>query len=98
MIALVKLLESVTDFGGYVTYVFEFLDKMPDKYIMCTKCPNWDSKVLKKGDIGYLHYEERIAGRDKWFDGVNMVPYLYNWIQFMKFIPKTEDNNEEYII
>lgn len=101
MVALTELLEAEEDFGGYITYVFLVLDeeiRKCTKYIMCTRFPNWNTKILKKGDIGYLHFEERQAGIDKWFDGQNFIPYQYNSVQFMKFVSKTNESNEEYII
>lgn len=101
MIALVKLVAWNKDLGGYVTYVFECLEEYmikETKYIMCTKFPNWEHKTLKLEDIGYLHFEERRAGIDKWFDGVNMVPYRYNTVQFMKFVNKPEKEDHKYIM
>ena len=101
MVVLTELLEAEEDFGGYITYVFRVLDKEIQrltKYILCTRFPNWEHKTLKKGDVGYLHVEERQAGIDKWFDGEQFILYQYNFIQFMKFVSKTDESDEKYII
>ena len=50
--------------GIYLVYVFEL---GIDKYIMCTQLPNWDISQITIGDIGYITYEDAIAG-DKYFD------------------------------
>lgn len=101
MVALVKLIENEKDSLGYITYVFECLEDYmiaQTKYIMAVRYPNWDHKMLKIGDIGYLHYVEIRAGIDKWFNGKEMVPYNYDTIQFIKFIYKTENKDHQYIM
>lgn len=84
---------------GYVTYVFECLDKeiiKETKYIMCTRFPNWDHRKIELDEIGYLNFFEIRAGIDKWFDGSKMIPYNYSNIQFIKFVAKKDKN--DYII
>lgn len=100
MIALVKLIASETDSLGYITYVFENLEDhtASSKYIMCIRYPNWDAKMLKLGDIGFVHCEEIRAGIDKWFDGTKMVPYNYNTVQFIKFVYKSEEEDCKYVM
>lgn len=101
MVALVKLVAKTTDNCDYTTYVFKCLeDDMIKKtpYIMCTKFPNWNSSIIKIGEIGYLDFVEIRAGIDKWFDGKDFVPYHYNNIQFIRFIPKPETEDREYIM
>lgn len=66
---------------------------------MVIKFPNWSTPSIKIGDEGYLHYEERKAGIDEWYDGTNMIKYKYDNIQFIKFVPKpTEEEKEIYLI
>ena len=101
MVALVKLVADEHNPLDYTTYVFECLEdemRKETKYILCTRFPNWDHRALKLGEIGYLEFEEIRAGMDKWFDGNTMVPYRYNMIQFIRFITKPEETDEEYRI
>lgn len=101
MVALTKLIASNRDSLDYITYVFKNLeDNIPSrlKYIMCVRYPNWNSKNLKLGDKGYLHYEEVRAGIDKWYNGKEMVPYKYDAVQFIKFIPLQTEKEHEYIM
>lgn len=101
MTILAKLVAKEHDVLGYVTYVFECLDVeviKHSKYIMCTRYPNWNHRNIDLGEVGYLNCMEIRAGIDKWFDGHKMIPYNYNGIQFIKFIPKPENTNYEYIL
>lgn len=103
MVVRAKLVAQDQDLCGYSTYVFECLDDeiiKQTKYLMCTRFPNWDHRALNIGDTGFLHFEEREAGRDKWYDIQTQQYYTFNYdiVQFIKLIeiPKTEDN--EYIM
>lgn len=101
MVALAKLVAKTTDSQDYTTYVFKCLEDYMIKqtpYIMCTKWPNWNSKVINIGDVGYLDFMEIRAGIDEWFDGKNFIPYNYNNIQFIRFVPKPETEDHEYIM
>lgn len=100
MTVLAKLVASLDDGCGYIVRVFERLEDFTEetKYIMCTQFPNWDTKPIKINEVGYLNFVEIRAGLDTWFNGSTMVPYNYNLIQFIKFVPKSEDNNQEYIM
>lgn len=96
-----KLVASVRDVGGYITYVFQNMDKSysPDtKYLMCIRYPNWNNCPIKLGDIGYLNFIEVKAGIDKWYDGENFIPYKYDAIQFLKFIPEPDSLDANYIM
>lgn len=84
-----KLVAREVDPLGYVTYVFETPD-LESKYLMCVQFKNWDHRLLQIGEVGYVTYREIIAGMDKWFDGNDFIPYRYDNIQFIKFIPKIE--------
>ena len=97
MTVLAQLVAKESDIAGYITYVFECLDKEIDtKYIMCTRYPNWNHRVIDIGEVGYLNSCEIRAGVDQWFDGEKMIPYNYNGIQFNKFVskPREKDKNE----
>lgn len=96
---LAKLLETSNDLFGYITYVFEILEEEEiqfsnSKYLMCIRYPNWDHRPLEKGEVGYLKYNEVRAGLDTWYDGKDFIPYKYNDIQFLKFIKKTNNEDE----
>jgi len=96
MTVLAKLVAKESDTMGYVTYVFECLDteiKKETKYIMCTRFPNWDHRIIELDEIGYLNFFEIQAGISKWFDGNKMIPYNYNNIQFIKFVKKKSQDN-----
>lgn len=100
MVLLVKLVASQEDLYGYITYVFRNLESENEftKYIMCVRYPNWEGKLLQLGDEGYLHFEEVRAGIDKWFNGEQMIPYNYDAIQFMKFVPKPIEEDYKYVM
>ena len=98
---LAKLVAKESDTLDYTTYVFECLDSdvvKYSKYIMCTRYPNWDHRNIELDEIGYLNFMEIKAGVDTWFDGSKMIPYLYNGIQFIKFVHKPESKNYSYIM
>ena len=40
----------------------------------------------KLGEEGYLQIRYISAGKDKWFDGKDFIPYKYTNIQFLKFV------------
>lgn len=95
-----KLIAKESDPLNYTTYVFESLDESQEKfllskYLMCVKFPNWDHRELNLGDVGFLYYKVNMEGIDKWFNGIELVPYQYSHIQFIKFIdkPVVIDNN-----
>lgn len=95
--AKVKLLCQETDNQGYTTYVFEVLEdseinRFHSKYIMVVRWPNWEHRMLLNGEIGFLNFEEIIAGETQWFDGKDFVPYKYSAIQFNKFVSEQQIN------
>lgn len=103
MVIKAKLVAQDEVLNGYSTYVFECLDdeiKKESPYCMCVRFPHWDHKRLKIGEEGYLHFEEREAGKDKWYDIKTNEWYSFNYdmVQFIRFIdiPKKKDN--EYIM
>lgn len=101
MTVLACLVAKEKDTLGYVTYVFECLDKevvKETRYIMCTRFPNWEHRNINIGEVGYLNFFEIQAGINKWFNGKTMIPYNYNCIQFIKFIHKPKEPNHEYVM
>lgn len=101
MTTLVRLVAKETDGMDYTTYVFECLEeeiRKETKYIMCTRFPNWDHRNLDLGEVGYLNFEEIQAGSDKWFNGIDFIPYKYSGIHFIKFISKPKKEDYTYIL
>lgn len=98
---LCELVAKEHDFCGYTTYVFKNLENAPFgfKYIMCTRCPNWEHKSINLHETGYLTYQEVVAGKDEWFDRESgkMIPYNYSNLYFIRFVKK-QDNSQKDII
>lgn len=88
----VKLLVQQQESMGYITYVFENLDykNEDDKYLMCTRFPNWEHRDLSEEEIGYVRIIFVEAGIDKWYDGTTFNNYNYTNYIFSKFV---KDNN-----
>nr|DAE51863.1 MAG TPA: hypothetical protein [Bacteriophage sp.] len=97
-----KLLTYQIDPGDYVIYVFRNLDSLStcDKYIMCTKHPNWQSKPVKIGQKGYLKIKEIEAGKDTWYDcdSKESIPYKYDGVQFFEFIEEKQEELQQECI
>lgn len=98
-----KLIASDTDLDGYITYVFQILDKniidrLFTDLIMCVRYPNWNHDSVKLGQIGYVKVREVKAGVDEWFDGVKMNHFKYDDVIFYKFIEEQNQPNEEIIL
>ena len=97
-----QLLVSEKDLYGYTTYVFKNLEVNPsfgNQYKMMTRLPNWQCGDIEVNEIGYVTYDEVIAGEDKWYNQETdqMVPYKYTNIYFVKFV-KEQDNSKKDII
>ena len=94
-----RLIQKDEDTGGYWIYVFENLDGKfwYDKYIVCTRRPNWEHRPIHEGEIGFLTFEEINAGKTEWFDGQKMIPYAYNTIQFIR-VEKEKENNGRIVM
>lgn len=82
--------------GIYLLYVFEI---EIDKYVMCTQLPNWDIPNITINEVGYLTYENAVAG-EKYFNPKTEKYILYNYTNtyIKNFIKDIEQNNEEIII
>jgi len=95
-----KLVAKEHDLGGYTTYVFQNLDEknIYDKYLMCTRWPNWEHRNLNLGENGYLTYKEVVAGIDTWYDGTSFIPYNYTNIIFIKFVKESDNYDKDIYI
>lgn len=96
----VKLLAKTTDNLGYTTYVFENLEyTIPEnKYIMCVRFPNWNQSIINLEDVGYVSIKYVEEGIDKWYDGVNFIPYKNTDIIFIKFVKKSTNIDTKEIL
>lgn len=74
----------------YTVYVFKDLDK-EGNYVMCTKCPNWNSNNIDMFQEGFLTYKFVRAGEDTWFnnDSGKFEAYSYTANYFLDFVPIT---------
>ena len=98
-----KLLVKEQDLLDYQTLVFENLEPNPPfgkHYIMCVRFPNWNHRDVEEGEIGFLTYNEVIAGRDGWYDSStgNIVPYNYSNLIFIKFVKEVDNSKKDIII
>lgn len=80
-----KLIAKQSDLFSYTTYAFQNIDN--NEYILCTRFPNWEHKIINIGEVGILHFREVIAGHDSWYAEGNFTPYKYTGWHFIKFIP-----------
>ena len=97
---LVKLVAVFEQSFGYITYVFKYLlpedvKRYKDEIVICTRYPNWQCKNILEGEVGFVEIEVVRAGIDEYFDGEKMVKFRNNAKRFIKFVPKTHEENEE---
>ena len=98
-----QLIAFENDFLGYITYVFKVLEEgagFGQHYLMVTRLPNWSHSPIELNDIGYLTYNEVIAGKDSWYckETGQFIPYNYTNIYFVKFVKENKDNLKDIII
>lgn len=97
-----KLLTYRSELGGYVLYVFRNLDAVGvlDRYIMCTKHPNWQTPPIGIGQEGYVKIKEIEAGKDTWYnqDSGEVIPYKYSGVQFFEFVLDKHEEPEECVM
>lgn len=93
-----KLIGLKNNLGGYINYVFLNIDSKDifDKYLMCTRFPNWESPFINLGDTGYVKYREVFGGVDEWYDKTKEVFVKYNYtdIHFLDFVYDKEKPDE----
>ena len=82
--------------GTYTMYVFK--DLIENKFIMCTRLPNWQVQEINIGDVGYLKIKEVCAG-DNYVDVDNTKHnYKYDNIYFENFVAKSESKQKQIIL
>lgn len=103
MTILAKLVAIQNEPLGFINYVFEIINQPEQeihktKYIDCVRYNNWQCRDLKLNDAGYVVIERVEAGKDTWFDGINLNFYKSTHNHFIKFIPCGESREEEYVL
>jgi hypothetical protein len=99
-----KLIVKEKDFLDYQTLVFKSLEEgnipFGKHYIMCVRFPNWHHRDIDEGEIGFLTYNEVIAGKDGWYDSEsgNIIPYNYSNLIFIKFVREVDSSKKDIII
>ena len=98
-----KLVAKEDDILDYHTLVFNTLESnapFGKNYIMTTMFPNWQHRDIEIGEIGYLTYNEVVAGKDCWYDSEQnrMVPYNYSNLIFIKFVKEVDSSKKDIII
>lgn len=89
--------------GQYTQYVFKNLDEPDnswDRYILCTRCPNWEChEDIQIGIEGYLTFEPVEAGSQYYNpNSAEYCLYKYSGIYFINFVksPKPFEDNNSY--
>ncbi len=83
--------------GAYSIYVFKNLES--DNYVMCTRLPNWQTPDITIGDIGFLKYEEVVAGQS-YFNPATQTSetYKYSNVYFENFVKESDIVNLNIIL
>ena len=89
----VKLVAKKEEPGGYVVLVF--LDLTSEKYIMCTRLPNWETEIPDFNIPGFLQVREVISGKDSWYDGERNHYYKYTALYFWDFVKEKQKIDTE---
>ena len=98
-----ELVAKENDLLDYQNLVFKNLEPNPPfgkRYILCVRFPNWQHRELEIGEIGFLTYNEVIAGKDGWYDSEsgNIIPYNYSNLIFIKFVKEVDSTKKDIII
>ena len=98
-----QLIAKEVDVMDYQLLVFKILDNQVPfghQYCMVTVFPNWESRIPEIGEIGYVNYDEVIAGEDKWYDldTDKFIPYNYTNLIFKKFVKEQDNSTKDIII
>lgn len=95
----VEVIEQFDDMG-YIKYIFKDLDSKYPVFYMATLLPNWNQKLIKIGDIGYVRISVKKAGVDEWYNKNEdrHIKYKYNGVYIDSFIHKRPQDTDEIII
>lgn len=83
--------------SNYTQYVFQDIEN--NEYIMCTKLPNWLVPEVDINDIGFLKFQEVIAG-EKYYNPneEGYINYKYSGVYFINFIRESNINKTNLIL
>jgi len=86
------------DEGAYTQYVFQDMIKLD--YIMCTRCPNWQTAQVNIMEEGFLEYHIVRGGIDTYYDSSMdlMKTYLDDATYFLNFVPITKVLKDGYVV
>lgn len=75
--------------GNYTLYVFKNI--VTDSFVMCTRLPNWQSPTVEVGEIGFLKYQNVVAG-ESYYDPITGNKEVYNYTNtyFINFIKQSD--------
>ena len=98
-----KLIALENDILDYHTLVFKVLENNPPfghSYVMVTVFPNWQSSMPSMEEVGYLMYDEVIAGIDTYYDRStdSIVKYNFSNLIFKKFVKEKDNYNKDIIL
>ena len=84
--------------GVYTNYVFKDLES--NKYVFCTRLPNWQIPEIDIDDIGYLHYMDVRSGDEYVVPNTGeCISYRYNNTYLINFVKKSDIiKNKEIIL
>lgn len=87
--------------GTYTQYVFQNLDEPDnswDRYILTTRCPNWECPVnMDIGIEGYLTFEPVEAGTQYYSSNTgDYCLYKYSGIYFINFVKAEQTENIKF--
>ena len=88
---------------GYTTVVFKDLESdapFGKRYLMLVVFPNWQSRIPDIGEVGYVTYNEVIAGDTKWYcpETGQFIPYNYTNLVFVKFVKEQDNSTKEILL
>jgi len=86
------------DEGAYTQYVFQDMIKLD--FIMCTRCPNWQTNQVNLLEDGYLEYHEVRGGVDTYYDASVQYTKTYqdDATYFLNFVPITKVLKDGYVV
>ena len=98
-----KLIALENDILDYHTLVFKVLENNPPfghSYVMVTVFPNWQSSMPSMEEVGYLMYDEVIAGIDTYYNRNtdSIVKYNFSNLIFKKFVKEKDNYNKDIIL
>ncbi len=97
-----KLIASECDILDYHNLVFKILENncpFGHSYTLITVFPNWGSRIPEVGEVGYLMYDEVLAG-DTYYNRNtdSIMKYNFSNFVFKKFIKEVDNSKKDIIL